>query len=67
MCNSVHFYYIVSAYKLGCCKKNMFDSDRYVGPGSIPSQIQTRSEFKRQIIKINTTTRDMLTFIAPQI
>ena len=30
------------AYKLGCCKNNMFDHDRYVGPGSSPSEFKTR-------------------------
>ena len=45
----------------------MFDHDRYVGPGTSASEFQTRSEFKRQIIKINDTTRDMWTRIETQI
>ena len=60
----MHFYYIENAkmkesYRahylltsLAVVKRTCFDHDRYVGPGSSPSEFQTRSEFKRQIIKI---------------
>ena len=59
MTESYRAHYLLTS--LAVVKKNMFDHDRYVGPGSSPS------EFKRQIIKINTTTRDMWTRIATQI
>ena len=59
----MHFYYTENAkmtesyrahYLLtsaAVVKKNMFDHDRYVGPGSSPAEFQTRSEVKRKIIK----------------